>query len=60
MCFLKLKLRGGIQIDLQFSCLLQIFFEEASLLHHSQHQVILDLSVKDSEKFWPYGNRLYS
>ena len=49
MCFLKQKLPGGIQIDLQFSCLLQKLFEKASLLHYSQHQVVLDFSVKDSE-----------
>ena len=51
MRFLKQKLPGGIQIDLQFSCLMQKFFEIASLLHHSQHQIVLDFSVKEAEMF---------
>ena len=33
MRFLKQKLPGGIQIDLQFSCLMQKFFDKASLIH---------------------------
>ena len=33
MRFLKQKLPGGIQIDLQFSCLMQKFFDKSSLIH---------------------------